>query len=485
MLTFTATKVTSQAWGRLYFYISVYKKTKGGSTVKILIAGAGKVGANLTKQLSMEGYDITLIDSDQDVQDRIVEQYDVMTVLGNCASMETLQDADVKDANLLIAVTNADEINLLSCMTAHAMNPRIHTIARIRNPEYAGQAYAMREAFALSLAINPEKQAAMEIERLIKYPGFLKRSPFAKGRVEIVELRIDEKSALNGLVLSDLSKVLNCQVLVCAVLRDGKAIAPGGSFVLKSGDKIFVTASASSLTIMLKNLCIITHKAKKIILAGGGRVSYYLAQDLAKSGCSVQLIEQNEERCMQLASLLPNTCIVHGDASDQTLLDSEGLRDCDAFVSLTGLDELNIILSLYAQSCDVPQVITKVGRATSSRIIDSMQLGSIVSPKELCCNTIIRYVRAMQNQEGAALTIYSIADGQAEAIEFMVDRSTRHCGEPLRALHLKKNVLVCSIIRGLQTIIPNGDSYLHEHDTVIIVAGGGIVIRQLNDIFEE
>ncbi|MDO4285710.1 MAG: Trk system potassium transporter TrkA [Eubacteriales bacterium] len=453
--------------------------------MKILIAGDGKVGATLTRQLSAEGYDITLIDSDQEVLERSMEQYDVMTVYGNCASMDVLKTADVGEAQLLIAVTSADEVNLLSCLTAHALNPRIHTIARIRNPEYTGQAYSMREAFALSLSINPDRQAAVEIERLIKYPGFLKRSSFAKGRVEIVELRVTEKSALCGLALSSFYKVLSCKVLVCAVLRDGRAIAPDGNFVLQPADKIFVTASADSLTTLLKNLNIITHKAKRVMLAGGGRVSYYLAQDLSRAGYSVQLIEQSEERCRQLASLLPDTCIVHGDASDQTLLDSEGLSDCDVFVSLTGLDELNMILSLCAQSSGVPHVITKIGRFTTSKILDSLPLGSVVSPRELSCSTIVRYVRAMQNKEGAALTIHSIAEGQAEAIEFLVDRNTRHCGEPLKVLNVRKNVLVCCIIRGIQTIIPDGDSFLKERDTVIIVATNEIVIRQLNDIFEE
>ena len=452
--------------------------------MKIIIAGDGKVGATLTRQLSAEGYDLTLIDSNPQVLASSVERYDVMTVQGNCASMETLRQADVGGADLLIAATSADEVNLLCCMTAHGINSNLHTIARIRNPEYTEQTYAMRDVFALSLTVNPEKQAAVEIERLLKYPGFLKRDTFAKGRVEIVELRIDSKSRLSNVPLSDLGSIAKCQVLVCAVLRNGTAAAPDGNFVLQDGDRIFVTAPTDNLAILLKNLGIVTHKVRRVIVAGGGRVSYYLAQSLQKNGITVQLIEKDPDRCLKLAGLLPSTCIVQGDASSQALLESEGLATCDALVSLTGLDELNMVISLYGNSCGVPQIITKLGRVENSHILDRLPLGSKICPKELCCNTIVRYVRAMQNQTGAAVTIHSIADGQAEAIEFLADETTLHCGESLKDLKLRQNVLVVCITHGIQTQIPNGDSCFYQGDTLIIVASGDAVIRHLNDIFE-
>lgn len=451
--------------------------------MKILIAGDGKVGATLTRQLSAEGYDLTVIDSNSQVLESSVERYDVMTVQGNCASMETLRQAGVEKAELLIAATSADEVNLLCCMTAHGMNPNLHTIARIRNPEYTEQAYRMRDTFALSLTVNPEKQAATEIERLLKYPGFLKRDTFAKGRVEIVELRIEETSPLRDVPLSKLNSIARCQVLVCTVLRDGTAITPDGNFILRTGDRIFVTASAENLALLLKNLGIITRKVHKVILAGGSRVGYYLAQDLEKSGISVRLIENNEERCVQLAQMLPQTCVVHGDASSQTTLDSEGLAECDALVTLTGLDELNMVVSLYGASRGVPQIITKLGRAENTKILDSLPLGSVICPKELCCNTIVRYVRAMRNQMGAAVTIHTIADGQAEAIEFRVDEGTLHCGEPLRQLKLRKNVLIVCITRGARTEIPNGESRFEKGDTLVVVSSSDVVLSQLNDIF--
>ena len=452
--------------------------------MNIIIAGDGKVGATLTRQLSAEGYNLTLIDSNQRVLENSVERYDVMVVQGNCACMATLRQAGVESADLLIAATSADEVNLLCCMTAHCINPKLHTIARIRNPEYTDQAYTMGDAFALSLAVNPERQAATEIEHLLKYPGFLKRDTFAKGRVEIVELRVEQGSQLCDVKLSRLDSIIHCKVLVCAVLRGGIAVAPDGNFTLLAGDRIYVTAPADNLAILLKDLGIITHKVKRVMIAGGGRVAYYLADNLQKSGIAVQIIERDEEHCRQLAELLPHTGIVHGDASNQALLESEGLADCDALVSLTGLDELNMVMSIYASSLGVSQVITKLGRVENTKVLDALPIGSVVSPKALCCNTIVRYVRGMQNQAGAAVTIHFIADGQAEAIEFLADATTMHCGEPLKKLKLRKNILVVCIIRGNKTEIPNGESCFHCGDTLLIVASGGVVIRQLNDIFD-
>lgn len=452
--------------------------------MKILVAGNGKVGATLVRQLSAEGHDLTIIDSNPKVLESSVEQYDVMAVQGNCASMNVLLQAGVRDAELLIAVTDADEVNLLCCMTAHGINPELHTIARIRNPEYTDQIYGMRDVFALSMAVNPERQAAIEIERLLRLPGFLKRDTFAKGRVEIVELRVDPNSKLCNVPLSELNGIVKCKVLVCTVLRSGAAVAPDGNFVLQAGDRIFVTAPTDALAVLLKSLGIITRRVNRVILCGGGRVSYYLAQQLQRSGMTVQLIEQNYDRCVQLAGLLPSACIVHGDASSQPLLESEGIDECDALVTLTGIDEMNMVISIFGSSRGVPQVITKLGRVESGNILDSLPLGSVICPKELCCNTIVRYVRAMQNQTGAAVAVHTIADGQAEAVEFVVDEHTLHCGEPLKKLKLRKNVLVVCITRGAKTEIPNGESTFSQGDTLIIVSSGESVIHQLNDIFE-
>ena len=451
--------------------------------MNIIIAGCGKVGTTLARQLSAEGYDITIVDAAQQVLGASVERLDVMAVQGNCASMDVLLQAGVMEADLLIAATNADEVNLLCCTTAHGINPGLHTIARIRNPEYTEQIFAMRDVFGLSMAVNPEKQAAVEIERLLKYPGFLRRDTFAKGRAEIVELRIDGQSKLCNVALSAIYSVVKTKVLVCAVLRSGEAVTPKGDFILREGDRVFVTAPTENLTVMLKNLGVITRRARRVILCGGGRVSYYLAQRLEEAGISVQLIENDMERCRLLAESLPNTCIVNGDATDQRLLDSEGLGSCDALVTLTGIDELNMIISLYGNSRNVPQVITKLGHSGNRKIIDSLALGSIVSPKDICCTEIIRYVRAMKNQTGAAVSLHAIADGQAEAVEFLVDETTRNCGKPLKELKLKPNVLIASINHGAQSEVPNGNSVFCQGDSLVVVTSGRGALQQLNDIF--
>ena len=451
--------------------------------MKILIAGSGKLGETLARQLCAEEHDVTLVDSDRSVLESGLNRYDVMGVMGNCASMEVLRQAGVESANLLIAVTRSDEVNLLTCTTAHYINPKLHTIARIRNPDYAEQAYSMRDAFALSMIVNPERQAATEIERLLRYPGFLKRDTFAKGRMEIVELKLEADSRLCNVTLSSLNTLVRCRVLVCAVLRGGNAIAPDGNFVLHAGDRVFVTASTEVLSELLKNLGIVTHRAQRVMLIGGGKISYYLAQALEESRLDVQLVEKDPDICEQMAKALPRTTVIQGDAADRSVLEGEGLASCDALVTLTGLDELNMVISLYGSGFGVKQIITKVGRMEDGRVLDSLPLGSVICPRKLSCSTIVRYVRAMQKQAGAAITVHTIADGQVEAIEFPVDEHTLHCGEPLKKLKLRENILLVGINRGDHTEIPNGDSSFEQGDSVVVVSSGATVLMQLNDIF--
>ena len=452
--------------------------------MNIIIAGDGKVGSMLTRQLSSEGHDITVIDSNSVVLQQSVERYDVISVHGNCASMGVLQQAGVKEADLLIAATSADEVNLLCCTTAHALNPKLHTIARIRNPEYTEQIYRMRNVFGLSMVINPENQAATEIDRLLQYPGFLRRDTFAKGKTEIVELRVDAGSKLKDVRLMDLRSIVKCQVLVCAVLRDGSASAPRGDFVLREGDRVFVTALSQNLTTLLKNLGLLTRRIREVTICGGGRISYYLANRLKKSGISVRMIEKDYNRCRELSELLPEADIIHGNVREQDLLESEGVAESDALVSLTGLDELNMIVSLYGTSRNVPQVVTKLSHTGNRSVIGNLSLGSVVCPRALVCSNIVRYVRAMENQTGAALSVHTIADGQVEALEFLVDEHTRNCGKPLKEFKLKPNILLVSISHGANTEIPNGDSVFQKGDIVVVVdSNSREIIRQLNDIF--
>ena len=453
--------------------------------MKIIIAGDGKVGSTLTRQLSAEGCDVTLIDIDPKVLESSEERYDVIAIQGNAASMDVLEQAGVMEADLLIAATDEDEVNMLCCLTAHSMNGKIDTVARIRNPEYAGQIDRMRQSFGLTLTVNPELSAAEEIARLVRFPGFLKVETFSRAHVDLVELKIGKDSPLRDIVLSDLQGIVKCRVLVCAVLRDGKAIAPDGRFVIRENDRIFVTATTENLSTLMKNLGIITRRAKRAMLLGGGRVSYYLAKLLLDEGLSVEIIEQNPVRCAELASLLPDAIIVQGDAGNPAFLDSEGVEETDTLVTLTGMDELNIILSLYGRRKNVPQVITKLGRFNDAGMLNELPLGSVVSPKDLCSARIVRYVRAKQVQTGEALMIHMIADNQAEALEFSVDEHTMHCGEPLRNIKLKPNVLIASITHHRSTEIANGSSSYEQGDAVVVIASGDTIIYSLNDIFAQ
>ena len=460
------------------------KKGADQRVMNILVAGGGLVGETLTQLLAAGEYNVTLIDTDTAMLEELKSRYDLMTLQGNCASMATLREAGVEQADLLIATTGSDELNLLCCTTARALNKNIHTIARIRNPEYTEQAYSMRDAFGLSLVFNPELQAAVEIDRLLKYPAFLKRDSFAKGRVEIVELKIDKDSPLCNVSMIDMYKIVKCRVLVCTILRGEEVITPTGQTVLMKDDRIFVTASTSDLSALLKNLGISTHRMKHVFLAGGGRISYYLAGRLLKDHVDVRIVEKDPERCRQLSALLPGAEIIHGDVAELETLEEERFGSFDALVSLTDLDELNMIMSLYGTNCKIPRVITKLGNAENTNVINSLPIGSVVCPRKLCCNTVVRYIRAVQNQTGAATTIHTIADGHAEAIEFPVDDTTLHCGEALKDIKLKPHILIVCISRGLDTEIPGGMSSFKPGDSVVIVSSNETPILQLNDIFD-
>ncbi len=451
--------------------------------MKIIIAGGGKVGSILLRLLSAEGHDLTLIDTKKDVVDAAAEKYDVIGVEGNCASMPVLLRAGVKDANLLITATLEDEVNMLSSITAKGLNPKIHTIARIRNPQYINQIHEMRKTFELSMSFNPEKRAAREIARVLKYPGFLHRDTFLKGRAEIVELRIKPSSKLRDVKLSDSPGVIGCQVLICAVLRQGNTIIPNGDFILREGDRVFVTAPPVNLSMMLKNLDIVSRRVRSVFICGGGRICYYLAKILEHEGIATKIIEHNYERCEILSVKLPKADIIHGDISNHDLLESEDVFNYDALVNLTGMDEVNMITSLYGSNHGIPHIVTKVSRLENNSMLDVFPLGSIICPSELCCDSVVRYVRAMQNQTGAALSIHMIADGQVEAVEFLVEEDTPFCGVPLRRIDLRPGILIGSITHGPNAIVPSGDSCFYPGDILIVVNSRRGALHCLTDIF--
>lgn len=452
--------------------------------MKIIVAGDGKVGLAIIRLLSLEGHDIVAIDTKANVLQQNGLDYDVMSVIGNCATMETLREADVENTDVLIAATSADETNLLCCLTARKLNPTLHTIARVRNPEYTEQLFKMREDFGLSLIINPEKDAAKEIFRLLQLPGFLRRETFAKGRVEIVELKIDEDSVLNGVKLSRLHYTLGGKkVLVCAVIRNGEAFIPTAETVFYSGDHIYVTAPVTILSHILKKLGITQKRIKHAMLIGGGRVCYYLAKHLTDAGVNVKIIENNSERCDHLANILPSASIVLADGSSQEVLESEGLSEMDALVTLTGLDEQNVISSMYGKTCGVANVVTKVNRMDTTGILEKLEVGGIVSPKELCSANVVQYVRAMDNQAGAAITVHKIANGRIEALEFVINERSRNVGVPLKKIHLKSKVLIACITHQGNNLVPDGNSTFEIGDTVIVITNRETPILQFNDIF--
>ncbi len=453
--------------------------------MKIIIAGAGKVGKTLTKELSADGYDITLIDRSADVLEVVGTKYDVITYQGNAATAETLEEADIQNTDVFIAATSADELNVLACMTARALNPNVHVIARVRTPEYVSGLLKLSNHFGLSLIINPERETAIEIAGLLKLPEFMKVEHFSKSRAEIAELKILENSRIKNLKLSDFHKKVQAHVLISAVLRDGKIILPDGDTVLQVNDRLYITGTNQELHTLLNNIGVIKKPVKHVAIAGGSRIAYYLAQYLEESNIKSTIIEIDEENCTKLAGLLPNATIIHADASDHSVLDSEDVSDYDAFVGLTGMDEVNMVCALFANQRKISTVVTKLGRGRIADLTDKLELGSTVCPKEIVSMHIIRYVRAIQAKEGAALTIHRIADGRVDASEFVVDETTKNVGIPLKELRIKKDILINSIARGDLFEIPNGDSTLEKGDIIVILTDGTTTVHQINDIFED
>ena len=458
--------------------------------MKIIIVGDGKVGQTLTKQLSKEGHDLTVVDSNPRILNDNIENFDILTVEGNGASMETLRRADAGEADLLIAATSTDEINLLSCITAKKLGTK-HTIARVRNTEYREQLVELRNELGLSMTINPEYSAAREIYQILQLPNFVKRETFAKGRVELVEMRIDETSPLKGVVrvvLHRLQSILGAkiQVLIAAVLREEEVIIPSGNFVIEEGDHVFFAAKTKQLDQLLKALGISKQRIKHVMIIGGGRIARHLIPRLLDAGVKVKVIEKDHEKCLQLYSEFPQVSVVESDGSLQQVLESEGIDQTDAIVTLTNIDEENLIISMFAHHCGVKKIVTKIGRLEYGSLFTDMGIGSIISPKERASADIIRYVRAMQNAEGSEIVaLYHIANEQAEAMEFRVDDTVRFLGVPLKDIPLRKNILIACVTHGNEPMLANGNTCFYEGDSVVVLSTTQDTITHLNDIYAE
>lgn len=437
--------------------------------MKIIIVGCGNVGAALAEQLSKEGHSITVVDEKEELVNSITNTYDIMGIVGNGAVYSVQQEAGVKEADLLIAITGQDELNLLCCLIARKAGG-CHTVARVRNPVYFKEIAYLKEELGLSLVINPEYAVATEIARLLKFPSALKIDTFAKGRVELVKYRIGEQSVLCDLQLKEVGGRFKSDVLICMVERGEEVYIPDGNFQLKAGDAVTFVAASSKIAAFFKKIGVPTARVKDTIIIGGGGTSYYLAAQLVDIGIKVKIIDRSRTRCEELSELLPEAMIICGDGTERALLMEEGLSQAGSVVSMTNFDEENIMLSLFAKSLSQAKVITRVHRISYDEIIDSMDLGSIVYPKNITAETIIKYVRAMHNSIGSNIeTLYRLNENRVEALEFLIREDCPLVGIPLQDLKLKKNILVCSINHKGSIITPGGQSKMQVGDTVVVI----------------
>ena len=449
--------------------------------MKIVIIGDGKVGYKLAKQLSSEKYDIILIDNNEEKLRKSIERMDVFCVAGEGGSVEVQQRADVPHADLVIACTSTDECNMLSCLIARRLGAR-HTIARVRNPIYYKQIDFLKKDLHLSMVVNPELIVAGDITRLLLFPDASKVETFVKGRVELVEFPI-HCGKLEGLSLSELYARFQVQVLVCAVESGETVLIPDGDYILKAGDKLHIAASHQNMEQFFKKIALRKEKIKNAMICGGGRVAYYLASQLCNLGMNVKIIERNRECCEELCELLPKATIINGDATEHDLLIEEGIEKTDAFIALTGMDEENIIMSLFASKQSVSKVIVKINEDRRAMMIDELGLDSIVSAKTATADAILGYVRARRNSQCSANveTMYQLLDGRVEALEFIIKSENAYTGVPLKDLNLKVNNIIACIARGRKIIIPNGDDSIQVGDSVVIITMTK-QIRDLDDI---
>lgn len=451
--------------------------------MKIVLIGGGKVGQAIVRQLTREGHDIIVIDSHREVVEELNNSLDVMAICGNGANLDVLKAADAGKAELLIACTAQDELNVLCCIFARKLGCA-NTIARVRSPEYAEQMYYIKDELGLSMTINPELNAAREIFSLLKIPGVLRRDSFPKSRVEIVEVIPKSGSVMDGLKLMDFNKRLHCRALVCAVQREDRAIVPDGSFELKAGDKVSVCATVTEIVKMLHASGLKQKAARDVMVIGGSKIADYLSFLLLKAGVRVRIIERDREKAERFAAKYPDATVICADGSNEEVLRSEHAAQMDAVATLSNIDEENLILSMYLSHIGVPQVITKVNRGEFGALMADKGVSRLVSPKKLCADAIVGYVRAMQNTgDSSVLTLHHLADGKVDALEFEVTSSCRHLGKMLKDIKFKPNILIACINRMGAAIVPGGFDSFEEGDTVIVINSADRVILDLNDIF--
>ncbi len=451
--------------------------------MNIVVVGCGKIGTAVISSLVSEGHDVTVIDNNPTAINEVTNIYDVIGLCGNGADSDILIEAGIENTELFAAFTGSDELNMLSCFIARRMGAK-HTIARIRNLEFNDRSLGLlRQHLNLSMAVNPEKLAAREIFNILKFPSALKIESFSAKNFEMVEIRLKSDSVLDGMTLEQMRKKYSYKFLVCIIQRGDKVYIPDGNFTLKGGDKIAVTADPIEVQRLLKSIGILQKKSRNVMIVGANRTAYYLSKMLLGIGCSVKVIDSNAEKCADFSELLQKVDVVNGDAAREEVLLEEGIDSMDAFVSLTGMDEENILLSYYASSHDIQKVIAKVNRDEFAAIAEKLGIDSIISPKIATTDIIVRYARALESSIGSSVeTMYKLMDGKAEALEFNVQPNCKIIDIPLKDINFKSNILIGGIIREKKTIIiPDGDDVIKAGDKVVVLTAGHR-INNLSDI---
>lgn len=438
--------------------------------MNIIIIGCGRVGRTLAGKLNDDGNDVTVIDMSAEKVKKITNRYDVMGVVGNGATHTVQQEAGIETADLLIAVTNSDELNLLCCLIAKKEG-HCHTIARVKNPQYSQETAYFKDELGLAMIINPEYAAAEEIARVLRFPSALKIEPFAKGKVELIKFRLQKDSLIAGLSVKEVVAKFHADILVCTIERGEEAYIANGDFVFAEKDVVSIVASPKNAKEFFKNIRYKGHSIKNALVAGGGVITHYLCGILERSGISLKIVEKDMKACEELCSKWEKTVVIHGDPSDHDLLMEEGLGKAGAFVALADLDEENIILSVFAKNAGCGKMITKINRTDYDSVAGRLDLDTTVCPRTLTADYILRYVRAMKNTMGSNMeTLYNIISGKVEASEFIIKENSPIVGKPLSKLRFKKDVLIASITRGDEVIIPRGQDEIQVGDAVVIVS---------------
>ena len=436
--------------------------------MRLVVVGAGKVGTTLVEKLSGEKHDVIIVDIDAKTVEGLVNKLDIRGIVGGGADKSVLEEAEADKADFFIACTSRDELNVLSCMLAKKMGAK-YVVARVRDPEYYSEEDYMSKEFGIDMLFNPELRTAEEIAEILKFPSAVNIESFADGSVVMIELLIKKGNPIIDKSVFEIVKTYNVKLLFSMVERDGKVFIPRGDFVIREGDRVHITAPEGEIATFSKGLQIYKRRAKSVFIVGGGKISYYLARNLIESRVKVTIIDINKDRCKELSEKLPEATILCGDGTDQEVLDEEGMKKCDACVALTGMDEENVIISLYAASCNVSKVISKVDRFTVAQMVRNLGLDTVVSPRNVIANKILRFVRAYRpGNESSINRLYKIGD-KVEALEFSVTDKCDFTGVPLKELHIKNNSLVNGIVRNKEYIVPTGDSRLETGDDVLIV----------------